>query len=62
MDKDRVRGAAKRVSGSVKKVIGKVTGDEKTRAEGVTEKAIGKGQSAMGGAKDSVRDAVNKRT
>jgi len=39
-----------------------VTGDSKTRAEGVAEKAIGKGQSAVGGAKDSVRNAVNKRT
>ena len=62
MDKDRVRVAAKRVTGAVKEAIGKVTGDSKTQAEGVAEKAIGKGQSAVGGAKDSVRNLVNKCT
>jgi uncharacterized protein YjbJ (UPF0337 family) len=62
MDKDRVHGAAKRVKGSVKKAIGKVTGDRKTQAEGATEKVIGNGQSAVGDTKDSVRSAVNKRT
>jgi uncharacterized protein YjbJ (UPF0337 family) len=61
MDQDRVRGAAKRVKGSVKRAIGKVTGDRKTQAEGAAEQVIGKGQSAVGGTKDSVRDAVNKR-
>ena len=62
MDNDRVRGDASRVKGSVKQAIGKVTGDRKAQAEGATEKAIGQGQSAMGSAKDRVRDALNKRT
>ena len=60
MDKDRVRGAAKKVRGSVRQAIGKMTGDRKTQAKGTAEKIIGKGQSAVGGAKDSVRDAPNK--
>ena len=60
MDKDRIDGAAKQVKGSVKEAIGKVTGDTKTQAEGVAEKAAGKTQSAVGGAKDSVRDALQK--
>jgi uncharacterized protein YjbJ (UPF0337 family) len=30
MDKDRVTGAAHRVKGTVKEIIGKVTGDAKT--------------------------------
>ncbi len=60
MDKDRVRGAARQVKGSVKEAIGKVTGDRKTQAEGAAEKVAGKGQSAVGGAKDSVRDALKK--
>jgi len=62
MDKDRVRGAAKRVKGAVKEAIGKVTRDSNTQAGGVAEKAMGKGQSVAGGAKDNVRNAVNKRT
>jgi hypothetical protein len=33
MDKDRVRGAVKRVKGSVKEAIGKVTGETKTPKE-----------------------------
>jgi uncharacterized protein YjbJ (UPF0337 family) len=61
MDRDRVRGAARRVKGSVKEGIGKVTGSAKTQAEAAAEKGIGKGQSAVGGVKDSVRSAVNKR-
>jgi uncharacterized protein YjbJ (UPF0337 family) len=37
-----------------------VTGDTKTQTEGAAEKAAGKGQNAVGGAKDSVRDALKK--
>ena len=39
MDKDRVEGAAHQVKGAVKEVVGKVTGDAKTQAEGAAEKA-----------------------
>jgi uncharacterized protein YjbJ (UPF0337 family) len=60
MDKDRIEGAGKQVKGSVKEAIGKVTGHTKTQAEGAAEKAAGKGQNAVGGAKDSVRDALKK--
>jgi uncharacterized protein YjbJ (UPF0337 family) len=58
MDKDRIEGAAKQVKGTIKEAIGKVTGDTKTEAEGKAEKAAGKVQNAVGGAKDSLRDAV----
>lgn len=60
MDKDRIKGAATQVKGSVKEAIGKITGDSKTQAEGAADKATGKAQSTVGGAKDSVRDAVKK--
>ena len=60
MDKDRVAGTAKQVKGSVKEAIGKVTGDTKTQAEGATEMVAGKGQNAVGGAKDSLRDTLNE--
>jgi len=60
MDKDRVEGAGHQVKGAVKEAAGKMTGDQKLQAEGKTEKAAGKVQNAIGGAKDSVRDALNK--
>jgi uncharacterized protein YjbJ (UPF0337 family) len=60
MDKDRVKGAAKQVRGSVKEAVGKVTGDTKTQAEGAADKAAGKTQSTIGGIKDSAREALKK--
>jgi uncharacterized protein YjbJ (UPF0337 family) len=60
MDKDRIEGMGHEAKGAVKEAFGKVTGDNKTEAEGTAEKAGGKVQNAFGGAKDAVRDAVNK--
>ncbi len=60
MDKDRVEGVGHQAKGAVKEAAGKLTGDGKLQAEGKTEKAAGKVQNAIGGAKDAVRDAVNK--
>lgn len=60
MDKDRVQGTTNQVKGAVKEGVGKVTGDTKTEAEGKADKAAGKMQNAVGGAKDSVRDALGK--
>lgn len=60
MDKDRIEGSATQAKGAVKEAFGKVTGDAKTEAEGKTEKAAGKMQNAVGGAKDAARDALNK--
>jgi len=60
MDKDRIEGAAHQVKGAIKEGIGKITGDAKTQAEGAAEKATGKVQNAVGGAKDTVRDSLKK--
>lgn len=60
MDDDRIAGAARQVKGSVKEAIGKMTGDTKTQAEGKAEKTAGKVQNAAGGAKDTVRNALNR--
>ena len=49
-----------RQKGAIKEVVGKVTGDTKTQAEGATEKAAGKVQNAIGGAKDAAREALKK--
>ena len=60
MDKDRIAGAAHQVKGALKETVGKVTGEAKTQAEGAAEKTAGKVRNTVGGAKDTVRDAVNK--
>ena len=56
-DHDRVEGAAKNIGGQIKEGVGKLTGDEKLKAEGMADRAEGKVQNAVGGVKDSLRDA-----
>ena len=58
MDKDRIEGVGKKVSGSIKEAVGKATGDTRTQAEGTAEKTAGRVQNATGGAKDAVRDTL----
>ncbi len=60
MDKDRVEGVGHQAKGGIKEAAGKLTGDKETQAEGTAEKASGKVQNAVGGAKDAVRDWVKK--
>jgi uncharacterized protein YjbJ (UPF0337 family) len=60
VDHNRVEGSMDQAKGAVKEGFGKVTGDQKTEAEGAAQKAAGKVESAVGGAKDAVRDAVKK--
>ena len=60
MDKDRIAGAGHRAKGAIKEVAGKVTGDAKLKGEGAAEKAAGKVQNAVGGAKDAVRQAAKR--
>jgi uncharacterized protein YjbJ (UPF0337 family) len=60
LDKDRISGAMNQAKGSVKEGAGKMTGDSKLEAEGKADKAAGKVQNAVGGAKDTLRDAADK--
>ncbi len=60
MDQDRIIGSAKETKGAVKEVIGKVVGDAKLQADGRADKAEGAVQNAVGGMKDTVRDALKK--
>jgi uncharacterized protein YjbJ (UPF0337 family) len=53
-DHDRIEGAAKNLGGKIKETAGKVTGDEKLKAEGRAEQIEGKVQNAVGGLKDSL--------
>lgn len=60
IDKDRVEGALKQAGGAIKENVGGAVGDKKMEAEGAAKRTEGKIQNAAGGAKDAVRDAVNK--
>ena len=58
MDKDRIVGAGNQAKGAVKEAVGKATGDVKLETSGKADKFQGKVQSAVGGAKDTIRDAA----
>ncbi len=58
-DQDRIDGAAKNLGGNIKEAAGKLTGDEKLKAEGRADQAEGKIQNAVGGLKDTIRDHRN---
>jgi len=60
VDKDRIKGSFKQFSGGIKEVAGKILGDKKTEADGKAQKNEGEFQNAVGGMKDSVRDAISK--
>jgi len=55
MDKDRIIGAGKQMSGSAKQVVGKLVGDAKLQADGKAEQVEGKLQNAVGSAKDTLK-------
>ena len=55
-DHDRVEGAARHMGGKAKEAAGKLTGDEKLKAEGKADQMAGKVQNAVGGMKDTLRD------
>ncbi len=60
MDKDRIAGSAKQMEGSIKEVVGKAVGDTTLQADGEADKTEGKIQNAVGGVKDTLRDALKK--
>ena len=59
MDKDRVEGSFEQAKGKVKEVAGKATGDAKLEGEGKAQQVAGKVQNAVGGVKDSVKEALD---
>lgn len=55
MDKDRIKGSAKKITGGIKQALGKAIGDTKLESEGKADKVEGKIQNAVGGLKDTLR-------
>ena len=60
MAKDKIEGSVAQARGTIKQAVGKLTGDAKLQAEGVTEKASGKLQNALGSVRDAARDALKE--
>ena len=62
---DKIKGLANEAIGNAKQSLGKPTGNDNLRAEGVVQEAKGEAQQAIGKAKDAVKDvadAVKKQT
>ena len=57
MDKEHVRGAADKASGAAKDAIGKVTGNDKLRAEVAMDKAKGAARNVVRDVKDGIKKA-----
>lgn len=55
MDKEHIKGAADKASGAVKEAVGKITGNEKLKAEGKFDKAKGEVRQGVGDVKDALK-------
>ncbi len=60
MNKDQVKGRVDQAAGKAKEVAGRVVGNDRLQAEGLTEKIKGKTQAVYGDTKENVKDAVKK--
>lgn len=61
MDKERIKGAAQEVAGSIKKVVGKLAGNKNLETEGKIDSATGAIHTAVGEGKDTVREIIKDR-
>ena len=57
---DKVKGATNEAIGKAKQGIGEATGNERLQGEGVIQEVKGKGQKALGDAKEATKDAINE--
>ncbi|EJL99251.1 hypothetical protein PMI18_03642 [Pseudomonas sp. GM102] len=57
---DKVKGMANEAAGNVKQGVGKATGNEKLRSEGVAQERKGENQQAVGKIKDALKKGIDK--
>ena len=57
---DKVKGTTNEAIGKAKHGVGEAVGSDRLQGEGVIQEIKGKGQKAMGDAKEATKDAVNK--
>jgi uncharacterized protein YjbJ (UPF0337 family) len=60
MDENRIIGSAKKFEGKAKEIAGDFLGDEKLKAEGIAQAAIGTVQNFAGGVSDAARDLYDE--
>jgi uncharacterized protein YjbJ (UPF0337 family) len=58
VDRNRIKGSARKVGGDVKKAAGKALGDRKLQTEGQADRVRGKTRNAVGSVRDAARDAA----
>ncbi|RAI72328.1 CsbD family protein [Pseudomonas fluorescens] len=57
---DKIKGVANEAAGNIKQGVGKVTGNDRMRAEGVMQEKKGEAQQAVGKAKDALKKGIDK--
>ncbi|MHC8331769.1 CsbD family protein [Pseudomonas sp. LB3P25] len=57
---DKAKGLANEAVGNVKQGVGKATGNDKMRTEGVLQERKGEAQQAVGKAKDAIKKGIDK--
>ena len=57
---DKVKGMANEAAGNVKQGVGKATGNDKLRSEGVMQEKKGEAQQAVGKAKDALKKSIDQ--
>ena len=57
---DKIKGTTNEAIGKAKQGIGEATGSDRLEGEGVIQEVKGKGQKAVGDAKEAAKDAANK--
>jgi uncharacterized protein YjbJ (UPF0337 family) len=61
MDREHIKGATEKAKGAIKDTVGKLTGDERLRAEGKLDKAKGTAHKVAGDIKDTARHGSKSR-
>ena len=57
---DKIKGVTNEAIGKAKQGLGEATGDERLEGEGAIQEVKGKGQKALGDAKEATKDAIDK--
>jgi uncharacterized protein YjbJ (UPF0337 family) len=57
---DKIKGGTNEAIGKAKQGIGEATGSERLEGEGAIQEVKGKGQKALGDAKEATKDAIDK--
>jgi len=60
MDREHIKGAADKAKGAIKETAGKLTGDEKLRAEGKLDKAKGTAHKVEGDMKEAAHQGAHQ--